>query len=264
MSTWFLFISRVYASRRRITKLNTTRRVCGIARVAAGISLCAILLIAPFGCAAGAAGSDLVATPKPRPIGSATGGVLRIPQDEPFSILFSPSQRQPGLGGAATAEANAVKDGSASASVSVDNAGSANATFQVGHAFLNDTSRQVDLAFRVRLEYACELECKPAAKAPIASASLWLYTRDVRGRILGRYNLAQHNADDGAGSSSDHSDLQFTQTLGPGDSVSVFVAGTAMAEFEGEHTARVAVTIKNLTLEASTQTAPSAAPHAGP
>lgn len=216
------------------------------------------------GCAGGAVGSDLVVTPKPRPIAAPRAAALRLPQDEAFSITFAPSQRQPGLGGAATAEASATKDGSASATCGVEGAGSASASFQVGHAFVNDGSHQVDLGFLVQLEHGSEMACKPAALAPIANASLWLYVRDGRGRVLSKHNLSQHDAEAGAASSTEKSSVAFTQTLGPGDSISVFVAGTTSVEFEGGFSARAAVTLKNLTMEATTHTAPAAPTHVSP
>lgn len=219
----------------------------------------ALLLAAPAllsGCAAGGAGSELSAKPTPRGIGQAQGVKLSLPADEPFSIVLAPTQQAPGLDGTAEGRASADKAGSAGASAKVGNVGSAAGTFQLGHAFRNDTAQQIDLSVSVAVTYAYHVSADPAVPTPQAQVNLNIFARDGRGRLLRTVPLVSLTSQDGAASSRDQRDVQFSLTLGPRDEVSVFLAGSASAECKPGHDAAADLTLSALRMEVATQAAP--------
>jgi len=207
------------------------------------------------GCAGGATGSELSARPRPRPLSAATERVLRIPEDEKFSITFAPSTRAPGLGGAAEASSSASRDGAAEARASVEQAGTASASFQVGHAFENDSDRQTDLQLRVRCEHEHEATASSEAR-PDASVALWLYVRDQRNRLLRSIRLVEHTTVDGGASLRGNEDFDFTLTLAPRDAANVFLAGVVSAEAAGGRSASGTLRLRALSIEAQATPAP--------
>jgi len=220
--------------------------------VVAGISL--VLVFA--GCGGDGFGSELQVQPTPRPLSRGDYQTIRLPQDEPFSITLAPTQKRPGLGGSAEADAHVSKGGSADAVARVENGGSAQAGFQLGHAFQNDSDRQAEMRLRVRGEFETEARATPPGPLPDVKVGLKLYVRDGRNRLLRDFSLAQHTTDKGAASSSDRKEVDFLLTLGPHERVSVFLAGSVQVETQEGHSARGSIRLSGLEMEVTTELAP--------
>lgn len=227
----------------------------------AGSGSPAVLVLVPWvvlaaGCSGNGVGSELKARPRPRPLEAEKGRVVRLPQDEPFSIALAPSQEAPGLGGEARAEARASREGSAEATAEVKNGGSAQAEFQLGHAFRNDSDRQVELQVRVRCGFETAASADPPGPLPDARVELRLYARDDRNRLVRNIGLTGHSTENGAASSTDSKDVVFGLALGPGEAVSVFVGGGVRVETREGRSARAAIKLTGLEMEVRTQAAP--------
>jgi hypothetical protein len=179
-----------------------------------------------------------------------------LPQEEPFSITLGPTQETPGLDGTAEADTHVSKDGKANAVASVENGGSALAGFQLGHALQNDSDRQMDLHVQVRCEFGTEADATPPGSPPDAQVGVALYARDGRNRLLRHFDLAQHSTEEGAASSRDQKDLQFTLTLGPRESVNVFLAGSVKIDAQDGHSARGSIKLDGLEMDITTKMAP--------
>lgn len=216
-------------------------------------SLTSLLLT---GCGGGDFGSELTVHPKPHLLSGSDGQVLRLPHDEPFSITLAPTQETPGLGGTAEADTQVSKKGSADAVARVENGGSALAQFQLGHALKNNSDRQMDLHVHLACDYLTEVEATPPGPLPDAKISLKLFARDGRNRLLRNFNLAQHSTEEGAASSKDHKDIDFTLTLGPRESVNVFLAGSVRIDTPDGHSARGSIKLSGLKMEIKTELAP--------
>ncbi len=214
------------------------------------------LTLAAVGCGGANFGSELSAKPKPQALGRTEGKTLRLPQDEPFSIHLNRSQQQAGLDGTAEADARAKREGQGAVSARVTSGGQASATFQLGHAFANDGDRQVDLNVAVSCEYEYEAGADPATPWPDATVGLKLYARDGRNRLLNSFSLVQHSTKQGAASSRDRKELRFTLTLGPGESVNVFLAGQVAIEVEAGRSAHGSLKLSGLQMEVETRPAP--------
>ena len=199
------------------------------------LAISSLLVLA--GCGGGDFGSELTVRPNPRPLRQADGEMIRLPQDEPFSITLGPSREAPGLVGEAEADAHVSEDGNADAMARVENGGSAEAGFQLGHAFQNESDRQLELRVRMRCEYETAAEATPPRPLPDAKVSLMLYARDGRNRLLRNFNLAQHSTAEGAAASTDRKDIEFTLMLGPLESINIFLAGGVKIETREGHTA---------------------------
>jgi hypothetical protein len=217
-------------------------------------SLSSVLLIT--GCGGGDFGSELTVRPKPHLLSGSDGQVLRLPHDEPFSITLAPTQETPGLGGTAEADTQVSKKGNADAVARVENGGSALAQFQLGHALKNDSDRQMDLHVHLACDCQTEAEATPPGPLPDAKISLTLFARDNHNRLLRSINLAQHSTEEGAAASKDHAQRSFTLTLGPGESVNVFVAGSARVDTQDGHSARGSIKLSGLEMEIKTELAP--------
>jgi hypothetical protein len=215
--------------------------------------LFAIAIAAPWslGCASSDFGSDLAARPRPRSL-PAEKTTVRLPADMAFSIALSPSNENPGLGGQAEADSHATPDGKADAAASVNNGGDATASFQLGHAFSNDTSRQMDLSFKLRYHYDFDAEV-PDPRVPVEGGiGLMLYARDNRNRLTRSDQLLNHTLDDGAIERSGSDATSFVLTLGPGESVSVFVAGRVYVKASEERSAKCSMNLTGVEMEVQT------------
>ncbi len=224
-------------------------RVCRVLVV--GLSL--LILV---GCGGGDFGSELAMRPNPRALPADDGATLRLPQDQAFSITLAPKQAAPGIGGKADAVSNVSKDGNADALAFVENGGSATAGFQLGHAVKNDTDRMVNLHVTVRCEFETSAEATPPGPLPDATVGLHLYARDGRNRLLRNFSLAQHSTEEGAASSHDRKDIDFTLPLGARESVSIFLAGSVQVELPENRAARGSIKLSKLEMEIKTDTAP--------
>ena len=215
-----------------------------------------LALVMLSGCGGGGFGSELAARPTARSLDTGPGVTLRVPQDEPFSIALAPKQAAPGLGGAADAVSNVSKQGHADATAHVENGGSATASFQLGHALKNDSDRLVSLHVRLYCEYEIDAESTPAGPSPDASVELNLYARDGRNRLVRSLNLTRHSTDEGAASSKDHKEIEFTLPLGARGSLNIFLAGGVEIEIPEGRAARGSIKLSKLEMEIRTEAAP--------
>jgi hypothetical protein len=215
------------------------------------------------GCSSGGFGSELASRPVARPVGDVAGRTLRIPQDEKFSIRQQSDQDRAELGGHAQSDAQASTDGSAAASAEVRNGGTAEATFQLGHAVANDSDRQMELTIRVRCKYELDVSNTPPTLLPDAFAGLNLYARDGRNRLLRTDVLVGQSTEQGSAGGSAQVERTFVVTLGPRDSLAVFVAGNAKIDVKPERSARATLNIAGLELEFTPRLAPPISPAGG-
>lgn len=211
------------------------------------------------GCTGASVGSELTVRPDPRPLSRSAGSVLRLPQDEKFSIALAPASKSPGLTGTADATATASRDGKADLAASVENGGTASAAFQIGHAFSNDSERQMDL--RVKTRFGCEFraDTKPTSAGEDVTLGLSIFAREARGRLLKSISVIEYTTAEGGLSSDSTRENEFTLTLGPGDSISVFVAGNIAIEAKEGRTATAAMQLSGLELEVESKPAPAVA-----
>jgi hypothetical protein len=217
--------------------------------VAGATAVVMLLGFGPLGCGGANFASELSAKDKPVPqsVSNAAGKTIRLPQDKPFSIIVNESEEKAALDGSADADAQAQRDGQAHADARVSDGGQARATFQLGHALKNDTERQTDLHLTVRCGY--EYEAGPASRWADAKVGLKLYARDGRNRLLTSFSLVQHSTEDGAAASKDSKVLDFTLTLGPGESVNVFLAGQVEIDIDAGRSARGSLKLRGLEME---------------
>jgi hypothetical protein len=216
--------------------------------------LCVVFLA---GCGGGDFGSELSDRPKPRVLVPEDGSVIHLPKDGAFLIAVGPTQETPGLGGTANADTHVSKEGNADATAVVENRGSALAGFQLGHALKNGSERQMELLVRVRCEFETSAEATPPGPLPDAKIGLKLYARDGRNRLLRNLPLAQQSTEEGAASSKDRKDVEFTITLGPGESVSIFLAGSVKVDTPEGHSARGSIKLSGLEMDVETRMAPA-------
>ena len=220
----------------------------------AGALLVGGLLLA--GCSSTQFGSQLSARPKPQAIRELESTTLRFPQSAPFAIALPRASKEAGLDGKADSDASAQPNGEAEVNASVTSSGKAEGLFQLGHAFANDTDRQMDLNVTVRFQCEFEAREEPDARLPDASVGLRLYARDERGRILRDIPLVDQSTENGTTQRQDNEDLHFTVTLGPGQSVDVFLAGQAKADIPSGRSASAKLKLRGLQFEVVTQPAP--------
>lgn len=232
--------------------MNARRSRFGPCLAAVGLALPLLLV----GCDGGGLGSELSARPTPRSLDPDGDRVLQLPKDEPFSIALAPTQEQPGLGGTADANAHVSKQGSADADARVSNGGSATAGFQLGHAVKNDSDRQAELSVRVRCNYETQAEATPPGPLPDAIVGLWLYARDGHNRLLRSFDLTHHSTAEGAASSHDRKDVQFTLTLGPRESINVFLAGHVQIDARDGRSANGSIKLDGLEMNIKSELAP--------
>lgn len=237
-----------------------TRRVTNFRPAIACIATS--LFLATTGCGGGSMTSELTVRPTARPVAAAEAKPLRLPADEKFSIALAPAQKTPGLMGTADAVASASADGNAEITALAETAGNASATFQVGHAFANDSTRQIDLTCRLRMNYEYRAASKSAIETQDAILSLAVFARDSRGRLLKTVNVLQDDTADGGVSSKDRKEVEFTVTLGPGESASIFVGGNVTVDVKDGRSASGAIRLNGLEMEVQSKAAPAVAPSA--
>jgi hypothetical protein len=227
-------------------------------RDAACVAL-ALLAVGLPGCGRGGFTSELPVQPQAQIVRATEGTTLSLPQDKPLAIALAPTQETPGLDGTADADAHATKDGNADARAAVKNAGTATGGFQLGHALKNETERQVDFDFHVRFRYEYEAKAEPASGLPDATVALTLYGRTGRGRRLTELDLLQHSTGDGAVQRAADEDLHFTLTLGPGETVNVYLGGEVKVEVADGHSASGSLKVSALKMDIVTRPAPPVA-----
>jgi hypothetical protein len=214
------------------------------------------LLALLTGCMGAQFGSELSAKPKPRALRSTQSATVHLPQDEAFAIVLPSAHKKAGLDGTAESDADAKPAGAAEASASVKTAGTAEGLFQLGHALSNETDRQMDVAFTVRVHYEFEARNQPAERLPDAAVGLRLYAREPRGRLLRDLVLVDATTESGTAQRHGDETLNFTLTLGPGDTVHVFLAGQAKVDISTGRSASSSLKVSHLEFDVVTQPAP--------
>ncbi len=211
------------------------------------------------GCGQGGFTSELAVQPPAQSVRATEPATLSFPQDKPFAIALAPTQQTPGLDGTADADAHATKDGNADARAEAKQAGKSTAGFQLGHALKNETERQVDFAFHVRFKYQYDAAAQPASGLPDAVLGLTLYARTGRGRPLTELNVLQHSTENGAVQRASDEELQFTLTLGPGETANVYLGGEVRVDVANGHSASGALKVSDLKMDVETRPAPPVA-----
>lgn len=224
----------------------------------------ASLVAALTGCGGASFGGELSATPAPYMLGQAQQARLAFPAKEPFSIRLPQSSEQAGLNGTADAVAEVQRDGAASASAKADNGGKASAGVQVGHAFKNDSTRQMDLTIRMHYRYEYSLLSKPDPRQAGATVGIRLFAKDERSRVLRDIGLVTQSTVQGAAIRQSDDDVTFTVTLGPSQSMAIYLAGQAAVEVVEGRSAEAALKIRDLKLDVETQVSPAVAPASAP
>ena len=217
---------------------------------------CVTLAPIVAGCAASAGGSELASRPKTLALSAEAGKVIRLPADGAFSIRHQQSSQVAELGGEATGQASLTESNAARASATVTAGGSASGVFQLGHAFRNESDQQVDLLVRVKLSYAYDASNEPREARPDASVSLNVFARDGRNRLIRSMPLVNHTTEQGDARSQGQEDVSFVATLGPAESLSVWVAGSARADVKPERSASASVQVSGVSIEVETRPAP--------
>lgn len=228
-------------------------------RVAVRASSAAVLSLAGWlacGCGGGDYAAELSARPRTLALRGEEGRTIRLPADEKFSIYRAPSQQDPGLGGSASADGHATPDGAADCRAQVDGGGEATATFQLGHAFANETDRQMDLDVALRFAYDYAVDASPPDAPVDARVGLKLYARDNRNRLLRNNELLAHAAERGAAERAGREDYRFSLTIGPGASVSVYIAGQSTVKADFGRSGRVALKVAGLEMDVTSRLAP--------
>jgi hypothetical protein len=127
----------------------------------------------------------------------------------------------------------------------------------MGHAITNETDRQMDFNVSLAFRYAFEAEADANSRLPDASVGLRLYAREKRGRLLRDVALVSYTTENGATRRASSEDLDFTLTLGPGDTVEVYLAGQARVEVPAERSAACKLSLSELTAEIEARPAPA-------
>lgn len=223
------------------------------AGLTAGLCVCLFVLA---GCSSSQFGSELTARPKPQPVGKPAPSTIRLPQQRAFSIALPKVTKQAGLDGTAEGNANVDNMGSAELSAAVTNSGTAVSNFQLGHAFENDSDQQADFEFVVRCHHAFDAGATPPTPYPDAQVGLKLYARDSQGRLVRDMTLLQYTTEAGATANESDETLRFTITVGPADSVSVFLAGQVKVEIREGRSAHGTLKLSGLTMELTSRLAP--------
>jgi hypothetical protein len=209
------------------------------------------------GCSTAQFGVDMATHPKPYALRKTEPTILRLPQDQRFSIALESDHREPGLDGTADASADAKDTGQGEAAVAVTRSGSAEALFRLGQGFSNDTDRQMDLALVVRYHYDFDARAEPQAGSPDASVGLRLYAHEEHGRMLRDLVLIDYSTENGALQRQGDMHDSFTLTLGPGQAVEVFLAGRAKVDVSAERSASATLKLSELQFEIATRPAPA-------
>lgn len=229
--------------------------------LAAAVCLCA--LAAPA-CVQPGTGSELATRPRLRSAPDSAGKVLRIPADEPFAIRTYDTIRRAEIDGEATADAGATVSGTARAEAAVQAGGEASGMFQLGHALRNDSVAQIDLLTRVRFSYEFETAARPPADLPDAVAQVHLFARDARNRLIRTLPLVVHSTDQGDTQSRGQKDVTVRVTLGPGESISMFLSGSARVQSLAPRGGSARIAITGLEMEFESRPAPPVTPASAP
>ncbi len=209
------------------------------------------------GCGGGRLGTDLSQRPPPHALAAPAATTLHLPRDRPINITLGRSHRAPGLGG--SVEADAATDGQATADarVSIQQGVEGEAPIQLGHALRNDTDRQTDVDFLIRVQFGLEAATAPPENRPGATVGPRLCARDPRGRLRHEAVLGDYAPEFEAVQRVGQETLRLTLTLAPGEALGEFLAGRVVGAVEGPWSASARLQIRSLQCELTTQPVPA-------
>lgn len=231
--------------------------MCHIRRITSALCVPLAGLALLSGCESGQFGAELVAQPKAYAINSTQTTTLRLPSDQSYNIALPRVEEEPGLGGSAEADATAEATGSASAMARVDHGGVAEGVFQLGHAIRNATQRQTDLKIDVRFTQSFKAGTSSAAGLADAMAGLRIYARTGRGRVLRDIALLDYSTESGSVARTTTEGVDFTITIGPNETVNVFLAGRARVDVPDERSAHARIELRDVTMSIEAVPAPA-------
>lgn len=231
--------------------------MCHVCRITKStwMPLAGLALLA--GCESGQFGAELVAQPKAYAISSTETTTLRLPRDQSYNIALPRVMKEPRLGGTAEADAEAAAAGTAMALAEVDSGGVAEGVFQLGHALRNATDRQTDFEVDVKFSHAFTAGMSSAAGLADAMAGLRIYARTARGRILRDIALLDYSTESGPINRSSSEGVSFTVTLGPEDTLNVFLAGRARVDVPDDRSAHARLELTDVTMDITAMPAPA-------
>lgn len=215
--------------------------------------LTGLLLGALAGCNTGQFGADLNVRPKPIRIKDLASRTLHLPADQPFSLALPSVNRRAGLDGHAEGDAKAHPDGVGVATAHVEHAGSSETLFLIGSAFANEAPAALDLVCRVHAVYEYEAENSPPNMSGDAGAGVRIFARTHGGRLLREVPLLDYTTASGLSQGSADDVRNFTITLGPGETVNLYVAGHAKVDITERRSASVVVRLSKLEFEIVTR-----------
>ena len=209
------------------------------------------------GCSTAQFGVEMAVHPKRYTLRKTEPATLRLPQDQRFAIALESDQREPGLDGNADASADARDTGEGVATATVERSGSGEGLFRLGQGFSNDTDRQMDLDVVVRYQYEFAARTEPDAGTPDATVGLRLYAHEEHGRMQRDLVLVDYSTEDGATQQQGDKTLTLTLTLGPGQTMDVFLAGRATVDVTAQRSASATLKLTDLEFEVATRPAPA-------
>ncbi len=221
------------------------------------ISLLAAALLFTTACDSGTDNLDLAVRPEPTRLTRSDDATLRVPAATPFSITDSKFQtNRPGTGGG---DANAQVDdgGSAAATTTASAGGSTSASFQLGHSIRNATDEQASVTVTAELAYTFEVLAEPELGLPDANVRLDLVIRNRRTRALRRAPLIAYASDKYSGRQESTTTFTTTILTPPGDTVDVFLAGTASCNSGPDRAATATLDVNDVTLTFTGDFAPA-------
>jgi hypothetical protein len=214
------------------------------------------LVLVLTGCSGGQFGAELSARAKPQLLDKPGGMSLHVPKDQTFNLVLPRASKEPGLKGEAQADATAKPSGEANVTAAVKMGGKAEGVFQLGHAIANATDLQADTDVRVKFKYSFEAEAS-GTRAAGAVVGLRLYARSGRGPMLRDIPIADYTTDNGSGRRSGEEEVGFRLTLGPGEDVTIYLAGQAHVEVPDDRSASCSLQLNAVELSVATHPAPA-------
>lgn len=221
------------------------------------ISLLAAGLLLATACDSGTDNLELGVRPEPTRLTRSDDSTLRIPTATPFAITDSKFQTNRPSNGNGDANAQVDDGGSAAAATSASAGGSASASFQLGHSIRNAADEQASVTVTADLAYSFEVQTEPDLGLPDASVRLDLVIRNRRTRALRRAPLITYASDKYSGRQESTTTFTTTVLTPPGDTVDVFLAGTASCNSAPDRAAAATLDITDVTLTFTGDFAPA-------
>lgn len=153
-----------------------------------------------------------------------SGQVLRVPADQPFSVLDATRQSQ----GPATATSTVAPTGVASCAVTTSAGGTASAEFRVGHVLRNDTAEPLRATVTFNVAFECSLR-NPKPPYAVDPVQLKAFITDSHRRALGKVLLTAGDLDRLPNHWTGSSSPAFDLILEPNTAYHLVVAGRVEA-----------------------------------